>query len=183
MLGAADGDAAGSSAAEGVAHAPQIASAPSAANDQPSPAQRLVEAVLRVKRARPYINLAWTEVRDALQREDEWSDVSDRKVRRALTKANAQLSIDGSAAPDVKTWECSIEECNETQLQALSALETDGRVHKGVIDDRGGIGSQLNAIFIFVEKWTSRRLCAQAQAYSCSTRPGVRLPTPSSKRR
>ena len=174
MLGAADGDAAGSSAAEGVAHAPQIASAPSAANDQPSPAQRLVEAVLRVKRARPYINLAWTEVRDALQREDEWSDVSDRKVRRALTKANAQLSIDGSAAPDVKTWECSIEECNETQLQALSALETDGRVHKGVIDDRGGIGSQLNAIFIFVETWTSRRLCAQARCCTGESAPRPR---------
>ena len=149
-------------------------SSSAAATAPPASGQRLVEAVLRIKRARPYISLSWSEVRDVLQREAEWSDVSKAQVKRALTTANRQLGIDGSAAPDVKTWECSIEECNETQLQALSALETDGRVHKGVIDDRGGIGSQLNAIFIFVETWTSRRLCAQARCCTGESAPRPR---------
>ena len=119
-----------------------------------SAAERLVHAVVQVKRRRLHLNAS--EVHGAIRAQDGWSDVTERQVRTALTKANEQLIDRDASSVSTKTWSCSVDSWTEEQLVALRSVAAIAeRTQKAVVPLDVAVGS-VPVIAIFTFKGTCR---------------------------
>ena len=112
-----------------------------------SAVERLADAVLQVKRRR--LHLDAKEVHVVLAAGDEWKDMSERQVQKAVAKANRQLDR-SVAAVKAKTWSCVLGGVwTEEQLVVLRALAQTARTNKAVLPLDATTGTDTGAIFIF----------------------------------
>ena len=124
-----------------------------------SQTERLIAAVVSIKQSQPHLNLTAPQVRSKLRGKAQWSDVSERAVRKALTEANKHLGAGGVAAYTT-TWRCCIDDWTQEQLERLRSLGHNAEhVSKFALDTTACNGTQLRAVFTFKAHLRARSLC------------------------